>query len=95
MKPRNTAPSKATRYRGNGKFSIQASGCMYTRPLTDEEKAYEDYIRIKYGSFFSDFELRAGTNMGKPCWVIRLEDGRECDTYESLQAIEKEVVALI
>lgn len=95
MKPRSTAPSRATTYRGNGKFSIQAGGCMFTRPLNEDEKRYEEYIRFKYGMYLSDVELRAGTNMGRPCWVIRLEDGREVDTYESLNALEKEVLGLL
>ena len=91
MHRRYTGPSKAPSYKGNGKFvTVAGPGCIFPRSLTEEEQRAEILLRRKYYGIVSDFKLMVGTNMGKPIWVIRTEDGRECESYEGLEPLVKE-----
>ena len=95
MKQRSTGPSKATQYRGNGKVSYQTGGMMIPRPLTDEEKHVEAYIREKYKDYIADFMMLAGTNMQKPIWMLRFENGVEAESYQGPHELEHEVMEMI
>lgn len=68
---------------------------MFPRPLTDEEQHVEAHIRELYGQYLSDFIMLAGTNKGKPIWVIRLEDSREVESYQGPHELEHEIIKLL
>ena len=95
MKNRNAAkPSKATPYRGNGKFHLHFGGSMFPRPLTEEEEFIRSYIQEKYGKHMAEWNMIAGTNMGKPIWLIRLANGWEIESYQGPHELETELLRM-
>lgn len=96
MKPRRTTTNKTPRYQGDGKFKGPTfSGGMFPRDMTDEEKEVAECIKTRFGEYLSEYQITAGMNRGKPIFMLRLENGLECETYDDPWSLVTEVEKLL
>ena len=91
----DSGQSKATQYRGNGRTYSQYGSSMFPREHTEEEDRIAGELKEKYKDILAWEKFVAGTNMGKPIWVIFLEDGIQIETNEGIHALEGEIINTI